>query len=187
MAFTVLSNSFKDGDYLGKDFILSADFGFGCAGGNTSPHLKWAGAPAGTKSFAVTAYDPDAPTGSGFWHWLVVNIPADTSELSLGAGSKGGKLPAGALQTRTDFGAPGYGGPCPPEGDHPHRYLFTVFAVSADKIAGAGRHQRRGGRLQPAFRHAGESGDHGLVQAVMARVRLARLSTRAAPAWFRPA
>ena len=77
MAFAVTSNSFKDGDYLPKDFILSADFGFGCAGGNRSPHLKWSGAPAVTKSFAVTCYDPDAPTGSGFWHWLVVNIPAE--------------------------------------------------------------------------------------------------------------
>ena len=82
MAFAVTSNSFKDGDYLPKDFILSADFGFGCAGGNKSPHLKWSGAPAGTKSFAVTCYDPDAPTGSGFWHWLVVNIPANVTELA---------------------------------------------------------------------------------------------------------
>jgi hypothetical protein len=134
MAFTVSSNSFKDGDYLANDFILSADFGFGCAGGNKSPHLKWAGAPAGTKSFAVTCFDPDAPTGSGFWHWLVVNIPSDVSELATGAGSAGGNLPVGSLQTRTDFGAPGYGGPCPPEDDHPHRYLFTVFAVNADKL-----------------------------------------------------
>jgi Raf kinase inhibitor-like YbhB/YbcL family protein len=129
MPFSVTSNSFKDGDYLGKDFVLSAGFGFGCAGGNTSPHLKWSGAPEGTKSFAVTCYDPDAPTGSGFWHWLVVNIPADVTELASGAGSAGGTLPKGALTTRTDFGKPGYGGPCPPEGDHPHRYLFTVFAV----------------------------------------------------------
>ncbi|MGB8565823.1 MAG: YbhB/YbcL family Raf kinase inhibitor-like protein, partial [Pseudolabrys sp.] len=91
MAFSVTSNSFRDGDYLPKDFILSADFGFGCAGGNKSPHLKWSGAPAGTKSFAVTCYDPDAPTGSGFWHWLVVNIPANVSEIELGAGSAGGK------------------------------------------------------------------------------------------------
>jgi len=130
MAFKVTSNSFKDGDYLGKDFILSADYGFGCAGGNRSPHLAWSGAPAATKSFAVHCYDPDAPTGSGFWHWVVVNIAANVSELPLGAGNPGGKLPGGALQTRTDFGASGYGGPCPPEGDHPHRYLFTVFAVA---------------------------------------------------------
>ena len=134
MAFTVTSNSFKDGDYLGKDHILSANFGFGCAGGNISPHLKWSGAPAGTKSFALTCFDPDAPTGSGFWHWVVVNIPADVSELVAGAGNPGGKLPAGALQTRTELGASGYLGPCPPEGDHPHRYLFTVFAVSKDKL-----------------------------------------------------
>src|ERR1700676_3706672 len=134
MAFTVTSNSFKDGDYLPGDFILSADFGFGCAGGNVSPHLAWVGAPAGTKSFAVTCYDPDAPTGSGFRHWLVVNIPASVTELAAGAGNAGGKLPAGALMTRTDFANPGYGGPCPPEGDHPHRYLFTVFAVGADKL-----------------------------------------------------
>ncbi len=134
MAFTVTSNSFKDGDYLGKDHILSANFGFGCAGGNISPHLKWSGAPAGTKSFALTCFDPDAPTGSGFWHWVVVNITADVSELAAGAGNPGGKLPAGALQTRTELGASGYLGPCPPEGDHPHRYLFTVFAVSKDKL-----------------------------------------------------
>ena len=106
MPFTVISNSFKDGDYLASDFILSANFGFGCAGGNKSPHLAWSGAPAETKSFAVTCYDPDAPTGSGFWHWLVVNIQANVSELVEGAGNPGGKLPAGALQTRTDFGAP---------------------------------------------------------------------------------
>ena len=112
MAFKVTSSSFRDGDYLGADHILSADFGFGCAGGNKSPQLAWSGAPAGTKSFAVTCYDPDAPTGSGFWHWLVVNIPATVTELALDAGNpKSPKLPVGALQTRTDFGAPGYGGP----------------------------------------------------------------------------
>ncbi len=135
MAFTVRSDSFKDGDYLAKDHILSADFGFGCEGGNKSPHLAWSEAPAGTKSFAVTCFDPDAPTGSGFWHWLVVNIPPEVTELALDAGNpKTGKLPQEALQTRTDFGAPGYGGPCPPPGDHPHRYLFTVFAVGTDRL-----------------------------------------------------
>jgi Raf kinase inhibitor-like YbhB/YbcL family protein len=134
MAFKVTSDSFKDGDYLSKDFVMSADFGFGCAGGNKSPHLRWSGAPEGTKSFAITCYDPDAPTGSGFWHWLIVNIPPNVTELAAGAGSGGGKLPPGALQTRTDCGKPGYAGPCPPEGDHPHRYIFTVFAVGSEKI-----------------------------------------------------
>lgn len=130
----VTSTSFKDGDYLAADHILSADFGFGCAGGNRSPHLAWEDVPEGTKSFAVTCFDPDAPTGSGFWHWVVVNIPADVRELALGAGSKGGNLPSSALQVRTDFGAPGYGGPCPPPGDHPHRYLFTLHAVGLDRL-----------------------------------------------------
>ena len=133
MPFIVASNSFKDGDYLGTDYVLSADFGFGCAGGNRSPHLKWSDGPSGTKSYAVTCFDPDAPTGSGFWHWVVVNIPASVTELALGAGDpKGSSLPKGALLTRTDFGAPGYGGPCPPEGDHPHRYFFTVHAVGTE-------------------------------------------------------
>jgi Raf kinase inhibitor-like YbhB/YbcL family protein len=135
MAFTVRSNSFKDGDYLAQEHILSADYGFGCEGGNKSPHLAWSGAPAGTKSFAVTCFDPDAPTGSGFWHWVVINIPANVTELPLDAGHRSSsKLPNGALATRTDFGAPGYGGPCPPAGDHPHRYLFTVFAAGSETL-----------------------------------------------------
>ena len=129
------SNSFKDGDYLGQEHILSAEYGFGCGGGNKSPHLKWEDEPGGTKSFALTCFDPDAPTGSGFWHWVVVNIPPNVTELPLDAGNPAaGKLPAGALQVRTDFGKPGYGGPCPPEGDHPHRYLFIIHAVSMDKL-----------------------------------------------------
>jgi len=136
MAFKVTSNSFKDGDYLGADHILSAEFGFGCAGGNKSPHLAWSGAPQATKSFAVTCFDPDAPTGSGFWHWLMVNIPATVTELPVDAGNRQSpRLPSGALQTRTDFGVAGYGGPCPPAGDHPHRYLFTVFAVSLERLS----------------------------------------------------
>ncbi len=129
------SNSFRDGDYLGQEHILSADYGFGCGGGNKSPQLRWEEAPAGAKSFALTCFDPDAPTGSGFWHWVVVNIPPHVTELPPDAGNPAsGKLPAGALQVRTDFGKPGYGGPCPPQGDHPHRYLFTVHAVSMDKL-----------------------------------------------------
>ncbi len=132
----VSSANFADGDYLPSDLILSASFGFGCAGGNMSPQLSLSGAPDGTKSFAVTAFDPDAPTGSGFWHWVVVNIPASVSELAVDAGNPSGRnLPAGARQVRTDFGTPGYGGPCPPAGDHPHRYRFVVYAVGMDQLS----------------------------------------------------
>ena len=109
--------------------------GFGCDGGNVSPSLTWKNAPAGTKSFAITVYDPDAPTGSGWWHWVMFNIPADVTSLPVGIGNPAsGQTPKGAVQSRTDFGAPGYGGPCPPQGDKPHRYIFTVFALKADKI-----------------------------------------------------
>ncbi|RWX14742.1 YbhB/YbcL family Raf kinase inhibitor-like protein [Rhizobium hidalgonense] len=107
--------------------------GFGCSGKNISPELVWSGAPEGTKSFAVMAYDPDAPTGSGWWHWSVFNIPADASKIATGAsGDK--KLPAGAVQGHTDFGASGYGGACPPAGDAPHHYQFTVYALKVDSL-----------------------------------------------------
>lgn len=133
MAMTLRSDDFSDGEYLAARHVLSESFGFGCAGGNESPHLAWAGAPEGTQSFALTCYDPDAPTGSGFWHWLAVDMPPSVTELASGSGS-GGAMPPGALQTRTDFGVPGYGGPCPPPGDHPHRYVFTVFAVGTESL-----------------------------------------------------
>lgn len=129
-AFALSSPDFKDGDYLENRHVYK---GFGCSGENVSPALAWRDPPAGTKSFAVTVYDPDAPTGSGWWHWLVANLPAETRALPAGAGSGQG-LPAGALQTRSDFGAPGYGGPCPPKGDHPHRYLFIVHALDVEKL-----------------------------------------------------
>jgi Raf kinase inhibitor-like YbhB/YbcL family protein len=130
MALVLTSSSFKEGGTLPMDHILSSDYGFGCSGDNKSPQLAWTGAPAGTRSFAVHCFDPDAPTGSGFWHWVVVNIPANVTELKLDAGNpNSGLLPQGALQTRTDFGKPGYGGPCPPPGHGAHRYQFTLFAV----------------------------------------------------------
>ena len=107
MAMRLTSESFADGDKLKMQQVLAKEFGFGCEGGNQSPQLSWSGVPNGTQSFAVSCYDPDAPTGSGFWHWMVVNIPADTRSLVLGAGDPaGGKLPKGALQIRTDFGQP---------------------------------------------------------------------------------
>ncbi|HVO87273.1 MAG TPA: YbhB/YbcL family Raf kinase inhibitor-like protein [Casimicrobiaceae bacterium] len=109
--------------------------GFGCSGANVSPSLQWKDAPAGTKSFAVTVYDPDAPTGSGWWHWVVFNLPPTTTSLPLGAGDPAAnKMPPGAVQSRTDYGAPGYGGPCPPPGDKAHRYIFTVYALKVDKL-----------------------------------------------------
>jgi len=107
--------------------------GFGCSGGNVSPQLSWSGAPAATKSFALTVFDPDAPTGSGWWHWVVVNIPASTTELPGGA-SGHGTMPAGAVETRTDFGQSGYGGPCPPAGARAHRYVFTLYALKVDRL-----------------------------------------------------
>lgn len=107
--------------------------GMGCSGQNISPALQWYNPPAGTKSYAVTAYDPDAPTGSGWWHWVMYNIPAGTTGLPAGAGN-GRNAPRGSAQGQTDFGTKGYGGPCPPVGDRPHHYQFTVFALKVDRL-----------------------------------------------------
>ena len=123
--FRLRSPDIKANSTIGVKHIFNS---FGCSGQNVSPALQWSGAPAGTKSFAVTVYDPDAPTGSGFWHWVVYNIPATATSLAEGAGSGSG-LPSGATQGMTDFGKPGYGGPCPPAGDKPHHYVFTVYAL----------------------------------------------------------
>jgi Raf kinase inhibitor-like YbhB/YbcL family protein len=129
MTFRLWSNDLKEGDRLPEAQVFN---GMGYTGGNRSPHLAWDGAPEGTKSFVVTMYDPDAPTGSGWWHWLVINIPATAKELPAGSGS-GSNLPPGAIQTRTDFGAPGYGGAAPPPGP-PHRYIFTVHALKTERL-----------------------------------------------------
>ena len=129
--FTLSSPTIKPNSTLSLDQVFN---GFGCTGKNISPALKWSGAPKDTKSFAVTVYDPDAPTGSGWWHWVVYNIPATVSGLPAGAGNAGGKLPAGALQGHTDFGTPGFGGACPPVGAKPHRYIFSVYALKTDRI-----------------------------------------------------
>ncbi len=131
-ALRVESATFTDGGMLTKAQEYN---GMQCSGGNVSPELHWSGVPAGTKSFGLTMYDPDAPTGSGWWHWVVYNIPASTTSLSLGAGdASGAKLPAGAVQGRTDFGKPGYGGPCPPPGA-PHHYIFTLYALKVPSLA----------------------------------------------------
>lgn len=126
----VFSNDFKDGDKMPERHVFN---GMGYQGDNISPHLCWEGAPQGTKSFVVTCFDPDAPTGSGWWHWAVVNIPASTSLLEQGAGSGLATLPVGALQTRTDFGKAGYGGAAPPQGET-HRYVFTVHALDVESV-----------------------------------------------------
>ncbi len=109
--------------------------GFGCNGKNISPQLKWENAPEGTRSFAVTVYDPDAPSGSGWWHWLIFDIPKNVTSLKAGAGNiESGLAPKGAVQSVTSFGVAGYGGACPPQGDSAHRYLFTVYALKVDKL-----------------------------------------------------
>lgn len=128
--FALTSPDLRDGGAVAPAQVLN---GFGCTGANVSPALVWTDPPAGTKSLALTVYDPDAPTGSGWWHWVVFNIPASARALPSGAGSGKAALPAGAVQSRTDFGAPGYGGPCPPPGK-PHRYVFTLFALDVERL-----------------------------------------------------
>lgn len=110
--------------------------GFGCTGDNLSPALAWSAAPEGTRSFALMVHDPDAPTGgAGFWHWVVLDIPADATGLPQGAGTVGGAgLPAGARQLRNDYGVAAWGGPCPPEGAPAHRYDFTLYALPVDRL-----------------------------------------------------
>ncbi|MBA3772961.1 MAG: YbhB/YbcL family Raf kinase inhibitor-like protein [Ramlibacter sp.] len=130
--FTLESPDVKANAMMDKKFEFN---GFGCSGENKSPTLKWSAAPKDTKSFAVTVYDPDAPTGSGWWHWSVINIPANVTELKADAGNvSGANLPQGAKQVRIDYGAAGWGGACPPPGDKPHRYIFTVHALKTDKL-----------------------------------------------------
>lgn len=136
-AFELTSPDIAEGKRIDMKHVYDS---FGCTGGNLSPELHWSEPPAGTKSFAVLAHDPDAPTGgAGFWHWLAVDIPADVRSLKQGAGAASGKnLPAGAQQLETDFGEKAYGGPCPPPGA-PHRYVFTVYALKIDKLGDAAR------------------------------------------------
>ena len=130
-ALTVLSELFGEGATL-PDAQVFDDWGF--IGGNTSPQLSWSGAPEGTQGYAVTCFDPDAPTPSGFWHWLVLGLPADVTSLAVGAGAGDDSLPAGAFHVRNDYGTRAYGGAAPPRGDRPHRYLFAVHALDTDDL-----------------------------------------------------
>ncbi len=125
----------KSNDLSGQLTEAQVFSGFGCTGKNISPHLTWVHAPKGTKSFAVTVYDPDAPTGSGWWHWVIFNISANIYELKPDAGDPQKNLaPEGSVQSQTDYGKPGFGGACPPEGDKPHCYIFTVYALNVVKL-----------------------------------------------------
>jgi len=128
--FTLTSKS------IGGQATINEEFnGFGCVGKNQSPQLSWTNAPKETKSFAISMYDPDAPTGSGWWHWLVFDIPVNTKELVSNAGNVALNLmPKEAIQSITDYGVNGYGGPCPPEGHGLHEYIITVYALKTDKL-----------------------------------------------------
>jgi len=127
---SVSSASFTSDGTIPIDFVFT-----GCGGKNKSPQLAWKGAPDGTKSFAITCFDPDAPTGSGYWHWVAFDIPPSTTSL----GSEDGEnAPSVGKTGMSDYGMNGYGGPCPPKGDGQHRYIFTVYALDMDRIAGAG-------------------------------------------------
>ncbi|MAD44996.1 MAG: YbhB/YbcL family Raf kinase inhibitor-like protein [Oceanospirillaceae bacterium] len=127
--FRVTSQDIRDGEMMASEQVYN---GFGCEGDNLSPQLSWQDAPQGTKSFAITAYDPDAPTGSGWWHWVAFNIPASVNSIDTGA--SGSNMPEGVTESRTDYGSTGFGGACPPAGDDAHRYQFTVFALNTETL-----------------------------------------------------
>ncbi len=127
-AFELKSDDFAPGGAIPDTSVFD---GFGCTGGNVSPALAWTDAPEETRSFALMVHDPDAPTGgAGFWHWIVLDLPASVAELPGGAGAAAGEaLPEGARMIANDYGIAGWGGPCPPEADGPHRYNFTLYAL----------------------------------------------------------
>jgi len=130
-SFTLSSPDIANDQKIAEAHVYNS---FGCHGQNSSPALSWRNAPAGTRSFALMVHDPDAPTGSGWWHWVVYDIPANVTSLAAGAGDpKKHLLPAGVVQGRTDFGTPGYGGPCPPPGK-PHHYYFRLYALKVPKL-----------------------------------------------------
>jgi hypothetical protein len=130
--FQIKSNDIKFGEVISQKHVFN---GFGCDGKNISPQISWNKLPKGTKSLALSVYDPDAPTGSGWWHWILVNIPVDYTEIPKNFGAKNNfELDGKILQIRNDFGQFAFGGPCPPKGDKKHRYVFTIHALKTSNL-----------------------------------------------------
>jgi Raf kinase inhibitor-like YbhB/YbcL family protein len=155
-SFTVTSADVSDGAPLKDDQVAAA--------GNTSPQLSWEGAPEDTKSYTVTCFDPDAPTPSGFWHWVLVDLPADVTSLDTGAGAEGASLPGTAFMCRNDGGPKAFMGAAPPEGDQVHRYYFVVHAVKEETLGVDSETSAAVVSFNLAFKTAGRAVLHGTYQ-----------------------
>lgn len=155
-SFTVTSTDVSDGAPLKDDQVAAA--------GNTSPQLSWTDVPEGTKSFTVTCFDPDAPTPSGFWHWVLVDLPADVTSLDTGAGAEGAPLPGSAFTVRNDGGTAGFMGAAPPQGDQVHRYFFVVHAVTEETLGVDADASPAVVSFNLAFKTAGRAILHGTYQ-----------------------
>jgi Raf kinase inhibitor-like YbhB/YbcL family protein len=155
-SFHVGSDDITDGQPVKDDQVA--------AKGDTSPHLSWSGAPEGTQSFTVTCFDPDAPTPSGFWHWVLVDLPADVTSLDAGAGAEGAQLPGKAVMCRNDGGSKAFMGAAPPEGDQVHRYFFVVHAVTEESLGVDSDASPAVVSFNLAFKTAGRAILHGTYQ-----------------------
>jgi Raf kinase inhibitor-like YbhB/YbcL family protein len=155
-SFSVTSTDVTDGQPLKEDQVAEH--------GNTSPQLSWSGAPEGTKSFTVTCFDPDAPTPSGFWHWVLVDLPADVTSLDTGAGAEGAELPGNAFMCRNDGGPKAFMGAAPPAGDQVHRYYFVVHAVKEESLGVDSDASAAVVSFNLAFKTAGRAILHGTYQ-----------------------